>query len=225
MILQDKCECRMQNTECRMQKREKRKTLVCHCRMALGFSWGHTTLSFPFIAYILISICLGMYLIKYMYTQGKQISGMIVLVLLILVFIFFGKRWFQYGQLKGTSAWITANALAQSGQSSTPSGKCSDGSSAVSTFSAVWPPVVNHCPDFMTLDSSNNCLDSNKLYGTGTLGTTTVLYSVPIALSGAKAICTTLSPSNDKDTYLRWEGVVETEGTCVAENIGKKPSN
>jgi hypothetical protein len=160
-----------------------------------------------------------------MYTQGKQISGMIVLVLLILVFIFFGKRWFQYGQLKGSSAWVTANALAQSGQTSTPSGQCSDGSSAISGVS-VWPPVVNHCPDFMTLDKLNTCVDSNKLYGTGTLGTTTIQpYKVPIALSTAKTMCSTISPSTPSDTYLRWEGVVETEGTCIAENIGKKPSN
>jgi len=80
--------------------------------MAIGFRWGNTSLSFSFIMYILISVCLGLYLIKYMYTLNKSISAMIVLILLILVFIFFGKRWFQHGQLKGSSAWVTANALA-----------------------------------------------------------------------------------------------------------------
>ena len=188
--------------------------------MAIGFRWGNTSLSISFIMYILISVCLGLYLIKYMYTLNKSISAMIVLILLILVFIFFGKRWFQHGQLKGSSAWVTANALAQSDQSGSTSGQCADGSST--STASIWPPIVNQCPDFMIIDASGNCVDTNKLYGTGptnaNMGKTTITR-----YSGKTNVCSSVIDAT-KSKYLRWEGVVQTEGSCNPANIGKPPS-
>lgn len=65
---------------------------------------------------------------------------MITLILLILVFVFFGLRWFQDGSVKGSSK------------------------------SGVWPPIVNMCPDFMiswTDNASKNiyCYDASNVYG------------------------------------------------------------
>lgn len=185
--------------------------------MAIGFRWGNTSLSYSFIMYILVSVCLGLYLIKYMYSLNKSISAMIVLILLILVFIFFGKRWFQHGQLKGSSAWVTANALAQSDQSGSPSGQCADGSST--TTASIWPPIVNHCPDFMIIDATGKCVDTNKLYGSGTALGTTIIQTY----KGNTDVCSSvIDPA--KSIYLRWEGVVQTEGSCNKANIGKPPS-
>ena len=192
--------------------------------MALGFSWGNTSLSFSFIIYILVSVCTVLYLVKYMYTLNKQISAMIVLILLILVFIFFGRRWFQYGQLKGSTAWVQANA-AQSGQvSTTASGQCSDGSAATTTKPSMWPPVINKCPDFMTLDATGACVDTKRLYGNNTsLGLTTI--AVGNVGKATDATCSSVTGNETNNKYLRWEGVVDTEGSCKKVNIGKPPSN
>jgi hypothetical protein len=189
--------------------------------MAIGFSWGSYSLSYAFIMYILISVSLGMYLIKYMYTLNKQISAMIVMILLILIFVFFGKRWFQYGQLKGSAAWAKANTIAQSNQSgsSIANGQCADGSSATSTVSTIWPPVVNYCPDFMTIDGSGACVDSNSMYGpNGSTGSTKINK-----YKGNTNVCSSITSTSSK--HLRWEGVVQAEGSCNPSNIGKPPSN
>jgi len=187
--------------------------------MAFGLSWGNTTLSFAFVIYILVSVSLGLFLMKFMYTLNKPISAMIVLILLLLIFFFFGKRWFQYGQLKGTTAWTQANALTQSGSTATPTtGQCSDGAAARLNTPSVWPPVVNYCPDFMIVDASGNCIDKNKLYGEpSSLGTTTIS-----TYTGNKNVCSSVTGPASK--YLRWEGVIQEEGACNPENIGKPPS-
>lgn len=190
--------------------------------MAIAFTWGNTSLSYPFIMYVLICLSLGMYLVKYMYDQNKPISAMIVLILVIMVFMFFGKRWFQYGQLKGTSAWTQANSLAQSGSVASTSSEC--GSSSNGSLPTGWPPVVNHCPDFMTLDGSGKCVDSSKLYGTGTSSSRTNLGLTEIAsYTGTTNVCSSVTGANSK--YLRWEGVVQAEGVCNPGNIGRAPLN
>lgn len=186
--------------------------------MALGFSWGNVSLSYAFIMYLLISVSLGMYLIKYLYTLNKQVSALIAMILLILVFIFFGKRWFQYGQLKGSAAWTKANAVAQSGSAASLADQCGENSTVSGTISSVWPPVVNHCPDFMTIDETGTCVDSNKMYGArGSTGNTKFSYT------GTMNVCSSVSGTNSQ--YLRWEGVVQAEGSCNPGNIGKPPSN
>jgi len=186
-------------------------------KMAISFSWGNVSLSYAFIMYILISVCLGMYLVKYMYTLNKQISALIVMILLILVFVFFGKRWFQYGQLKGSAEWTKANALAQSGSAASVAAQCGD-TPASGTSLTVWPPVVNHCPDFMTIDGGGACVDSNKMYGpNASTGNTTFKYT------GTTNVCNSVTGANSQ--YLRWEGVVQAEGSCNPGNIGKPPTN
>ena len=198
----------------------------------MAFTWGSTSLSYAFIIYIVLSICQGLYIAKYMYMQNKPVSAMIAIVLLILVFYFFGKRWFQYGQLKGSKAWVVANAVAQSGSTSvaplasTGLGAQSQSSSTAcgtkaSTFpTTIWPPIVNHCPDFMILQQNGSCADTAKLYGTTAIGQTVVP-----AYSGKRDMCSSVTGDSAKNQYLRWEGVVQAEGSCSPGNIGKTPSN
>lgn len=181
--------------------------------MGLGFTWGKTSLSFPLIAYILVSVSTGLYLIKYMYLLNKPISAMIVMILLILVFIFFGKRWFQYGQLKGTTGWVQMNAGTNDQTTITLAAQCAGSGVSPGTVQTNWPPVVNVCPDFMTLNSSNICVDINKLYGDGTFNLNTT--------NSPTTQCASITTSFPK--YLRWEGVVQQEGTCQYGNIGKIP--
>ena len=191
--------------------------------MAITFTWGSKQISFSLIIYLLVSVCLGLYLVKYMYTLNKVISAMIVFVLLLLIFIFFGRRWFQYGELKGTSAWTLANAAALSDQVTTlaTNDSCSD---AETQPAGIWPPVVNYCPDFMTIDTSGNCVDTvNKLYGSSSsIGT-----SMITKYTGTSNVCPSIAatPANPANLYLRWEGVVQAEGSCNPGNIGKAPTN
>jgi hypothetical protein len=199
----------------------------------MGFTWGSVTISNALIIYIVLSVCQGLYIAKYMYMQNKPVSAMITVVLLILVFYFFGKRWFQYGQLKGSKAWVIANAVAQSGSSPSTKSFSSTGlgaqgqsgspacaAAAASTPpSTIWPPIVNHCPDFMVLQQDGSCADTAKLYGTTAIGQTVVP-----AYKGQKDMCSSVSTDPTKNQYLRWEGVVQAEGSCSPGNIGKSPS-
>jgi len=73
-----------------------------------------------FIAYMIIVIVLGSSLVAYLFKREQTIGAMVLLVLLLLTFIFYGLRWFPGGKLNGT------------------------GGSKV-----AWPPIVNMCPDFM----------------------------------------------------------------------------
>ena len=185
--------------------------------MAIAFSWGKLKLSYTFLMYILISVCLGMALVKYMYTLNKQISALIVIILLILVFMFFAKRWFEYGQLKGSAEWTKEKALAQSGSVASLAAQCGDSTQDTITTPTIWPPVVNHCPDFMTIDGTGACVDSNMMYGSrGATGNTKFSYT------GKTNVCASVTGQNSQ--YLRWEGVVQAEGSCNPGNIGKPPS-
>jgi hypothetical protein len=73
-----------------------------------------------FIAYMIIVIVLGSSLVAYLFKREQTIGAMVLLVLLLLTFIFYGLRWFPGGKLNGTGAAKVA-----------------------------WPPIVNMCPDFM----------------------------------------------------------------------------
>jgi len=192
--------------------------------MAIEFRWGSMKLSFAFIAYLLISISLGLYAVKLMYSQNKPISAMIVIVLLVIVFLFFMKRWFQHGQLKGSAGWMQANAVSQSGSS----GQCSDasGSTVIASTPTNWPPVINQCPDFMTLNTSNQCVDSNRLYGMGTSIGAFTFSNAPKSTTNSSNICNSIQnpTSTNSVAYLRWEGVVQNEGNCIPGNIGRAPT-
>ena len=69
---------------------------------------------------MIIVIVLGSSLVAYLFKREQTIGAMVLLVLLLLTFIFYGLRWFPGGKLNGTGAAKVA-----------------------------WPPIVNMCPDFM----------------------------------------------------------------------------
>lgn len=122
-------------------------------------------MDFWFIAYILISIVLGLAAVSYTYKRGQTISAMLLLVLLIAIFAFYGLRWFQGGSLKGTTG-----------------------------TNIPWPPIVNVCPDFMVstqaLDGAGNkivyCLDTKNLYGLKSAAATNNLVASNISYNGAQ---------------------------------------
>ena len=97
-------------------------------------------MDFSLILYILLCVLIGGGIVSSFYNENQKAAAISALVLLILVFIFFGIRWFKDGNLKGTQQGTIA-----------------------------WPPIVNMCPDFMVnwTDSNNKiyCYDASNVYG------------------------------------------------------------
>ena len=191
-------------------------------------------MDFWVILYSMICVVVGGGAVNFLFKRGQTMGAIGVLVLLVLIFIFFGLRWFPGGNLNGTKA------KAQS-----------------------WPPIVNMCPDFMVSwkDTANGskvyCYDANNIYGlqtaptappmTGslTIGTATgqsgYLIKDPLQ-NGAKApanlaadsatapfwplakmLSTTASNVlTPTAKYMRWEGV--WDGSILKANKAPLPA-
>jgi hypothetical protein len=153
-------------------------------------------MDFWVIAYILLCVALGGGAVSYFYKRQESIASMVALVLLILVFVFYGLRWFESGELKGSK----------------PS-------------SGDWPPIVNACPDYMSLykhsDGKVYCYDAGNVYNLKTYngaGLTTGLTINGVANQSAYLIKNgKINPLKDNlknaladktnGKYLKWEGV------------------
>jgi len=59
-------------------------------------------MNYYFIAYILLSIVIGLTVGAKLLQSGRMWAGVIFLVLSIFIFIFFGTRWFSNGNVVGT---------------------------------------------------------------------------------------------------------------------------
>ena len=98
-------------------------------------------MDFWVILYALICVVVGGGAVSFLYKRNQSMAAMITLVLLLLVFILFGLRWFPGGTLNGSQ----------------PKG-------------VSWPPIVNMCPDFMAswkdpASTKIYCYDAANLYG------------------------------------------------------------
>jgi hypothetical protein len=154
-------------------------------------------MDFWVILYSLMCVVIGGGSVSFLYKRDQSVAAMIALVLLILVFVFYGLRWFPGGNLNGTK----------------PSG-------------GPWPPIVNMCPDFMAshVDSATKkvyCYDPAKIYN-GVMGSSTT----PLTINGAtqatylvqdpttatnknplKATLSTNASTFIQGSAVRWEGV------------------
>jgi len=97
-------------------------------------------MDFWVILYSLICVVVGGGAVSFLYKRNQSIAAMITLVLLLLVFILYGLRWFPGGNLNGSQP-----------------------------KAGSWPPIVNMCPDFMAswkdpMDSKVYCYDAANLY-------------------------------------------------------------
>ena len=167
---------------------------------------------------MIIVIVLGSSLVAYLFKREQTIGAMVLLVLLLLTFIFYGLRWFPGGKLNGTG-----NAK------------------------VAWPPIVNMCPDFMvawTATAASTgvsigdvfCYDVGNIYGLKAaaanadiglingitingltnqsalkIGTSTDKTSIVKPLSGISTVPS--YPNATPTSPLRWEGV--TDGSTV----------
>ena len=178
-------------------------------------------MDFWVILYSLICIVVGGGFVSMLYNRGQQMGAMALLVLLILVFLFYGLRWFPGGNLNGTKTGVV-----------------------------TWPPIVNVCPDFMVSwtapDSKVYCYDAANIYGlksttesgplkasltiSGAPSQSAYLVKEPSQGSAtstlqtgaarwplASALSTNSSSVLTPAKYLRWEGVWDGQALTVAK--------
>jgi hypothetical protein len=110
-------------------------------------------MDFSLIAYIVICVVVGGMFVSNLYKRMQSTAAMISLVFLILVFTFYGLRWFKDGSLKGSTA----------------------------DPKAPWPPIVNMCPDFLVSWTDPNtkyiyCYDAANVYGLKTATDSTPFF-------------------------------------------------
>ena len=165
-----------------------------------------------FIAYIVICICLGGGLVAQLYNRQQTIGAMVLLVLVIAIFSFFGLRWFQDGELKGSKA-----------------------------ASQAWPPIINLCPDFMVAtkgtDGNTYCYDPTNTYSLASdtrvtsftpSGSTNPVAGIKIydtvskanplttpTTSAVKSITDIVTTTSNQ--ALRWEGVWDGRNFTAAQ--------
>ena len=73
------------------------------------------------IAYIVLVIFIMISVSKTLFASGRNIAGILVFIGFILVFTFYGMRWFNAG------------------------------GDPKNAYTGSWPPIINTCPDYFTL--------------------------------------------------------------------------
>jgi hypothetical protein len=163
-----------------------------------------------FILYVIMDMFLGIGMVYYMYRKGQSSGAITLFVMLLLIFIFFGLRWFDK---KGNIKKAVSSSLV----------KTADGSKY------QYPPNINLCPDYYGIftdkSGTSYCYDINNTYNlkySTVLGQTRipsfvdnsdVVYGYP-----TKTACATFlkNISMDGDYNVRWEGIWDgmDKGTC-----------
>lgn len=101
-------------------------------------------IDYQFILFVLFAIMVCSTAPVYFYNRSKYFAGFISLILFILVFVFFGMRWFSGSEMVGPGAG----------------------------YKGVWPPQIAVCPDYLTYYESGTtkgCYNANA----STLGVST----------------------------------------------------
>jgi hypothetical protein len=152
-----------------------------------------TQWSYPVLAYVLLVTVFIIYTMMQFYKTERYLTGVVSFILFILIFTFFGLRWFQTG-------------LSYTG-----------------TYTGNWPPIINTCPDYLSLwkDSTGaaSCVDrtgisTNNNFKTWTTDTTvpsnnqkfTRIYNPSVTKSKADFDSLKLAADN---LGLTWEGITD----------------
>lgn len=97
--------------------------------MALKEDLGLDKINWYMILYVFICCIILFQVGNYLYSSGRTTALAFTGILFILVFVFFGIRWFQHPV-----------------------------STATKRVTGPWPPIINTCPDYMTL-VNGKCAD------------------------------------------------------------------
>ncbi len=177
-------------------------------------------LNWYLVLYYVVCILIAANVGGWLYNRGQPIGALISLALLLLIFIFFGLRWFNTPEK----------------QKEVP--KCDDSDNPNASSSRrtcpTFPPSINLCPDFMVAYTEpsgrvlcydvNNTYEMKKATGAGLLTGLTIngVAGQSAHTSGMELVNTikntpTVLTGDPKGKYVRWEGVFD--GRTVESNI------
>ena len=151
-----------------------------------------TAINYPLLAYVLAVIIMMMTTFTSLYSSERVVAAVASFVLFILIFTFFGLRWFQYG-LNSTG-----------------------------TYTGNYPPVINTCPDYLSVYKNGNqtvCIDTAGVALTTSTLRTVTRGSVPGPNNFFTAIYNSDSTSNQMNDMaaaantagLSWEGITDNK--------------
>jgi hypothetical protein len=106
------------------------------------------------ILYYVVAILTMTSLAGWLFQSGRPVAAGLTIVLLLLVYVFFGLRWF-------------VNKAAAANTNSTTAGSCSGSETTSGNKSSI--PIVNMCPDFMvtwtdSITGNVYCYDDKNTY-------------------------------------------------------------
>jgi hypothetical protein len=137
-------------------------------------------MDYQFIVFVVLAIIFSTYGPMIFYKQNKNVAAFLTLLMFILIFTFYGLRWFKGSVLAG------------------PAG----------AYSGSWPPYVNVCPDYLTYyegTSGKGCINKTQQQ----IGDLPVAGATPSAqqifkydLSNKKLAC-----EKARELRLTWEGI------------------
>jgi len=176
------------------------QTAILRCVTSLRISVLSIELDYLFWAYVFFSCIIISGSTYYYYSLNQQISSGIVFIGFIFISVFFSLRWFSNTGL----------------QLRPPTGN--------------WPPLINYCPDFLTLYTVNNeqvCIDTVGVAETGGISKWSdptqqdekYLFHLFTNLTGStrcKAIC-----QQAKDKKVKWEGI--WDGSVCSQTVPPLP--
>ncbi len=152
-------------------------------------------MDFWVILYSLICVVVGGGAVSFLYKRNQSIGAMITLVLLLLVFILFGLRWFPGGNLNGSQP-----------------------------KAGSWPPIVNMCPDFMASWKDPNsskiyCYDAANLYGLKVTTNANFEAGKTInSVSGQSAILLQNSSGTTSETKNPLKNILKTNPAAITSD-------
>lgn len=153
-------------------------------------------IDYPFILYVLFAIAVCSTAPVYFYNRSKYFAGFASLILFILIFVFYGMRWFSGSTMAGPAAG----------------------------YKGAWPPQISVCPDYLTyyksgttegcynatgsklgeLDSLTNLPTSSDI--TSSTKTFNHIYTSSMKRDQLGPLC-----QHAKTAKLSWEGITNSE--------------
>lgn len=175
--------------------------------------------------YYVVCILIGVNVVGSLYKRDQPIAAIMSILLLLMIFIFFGLRWFGTPDPKGSSKCPDPNNTnAQSGR------KC-----------PTFPPSINLCPDFMVAYTEPTgrvlCYDVNNTYEMKKASGAALMTGLTINGVGGQSAHTaglelvntiksspTTITGDPNGKYLRWEGVfdgrtIEPDVSCITSKL------
>jgi len=150
-------------------------------------------IDYQFILFVLFAIGICSTAPVYFYNRNKYFAGFASLVLFILIFVFYGMRWFSGSTMAGPAAG----------------------------YKGAWPPQISVCPDYLTYYESGTgsskttgCYNATgAMIGSLTSGTSTTTAAQFNQTYNSKATPARLTElcNKAKEKSLTWEGITNGE--------------